>query len=83
MLTVNLEAKGNEDFRESFHFKDTAIVGTLEEASQECREYIKVNDLGGGNWVGGQVFDEQGNQIAAISYNGRIWRTDNSAMFQN
>lgn len=50
-------------------------VTSLEEASRVCRTYIEDNELGGGNWTGGDVVDE-GNKIASISYNGRIWLPD-------
>lgn len=47
-------------------------VESLEEASDFCRAYIARNELGSGNWTGGEVKD-QGKTIARISYNGRIW----------
>lgn len=47
-------------------------VASLGEASQKCMDYIEQYDLGGGNWAGGQVY-ENGKQIARISYNGRVW----------
>lgn len=50
-------------------------VASLEEASRVCREYIERNELGGGNWTGGDV-TEGGQVIARISYNGRIWLSD-------
>ena len=50
-------------------------VATLAEAQDACIEYRDSNRLGGGNWAGGQVFDElePKKQIYYISYNGRIW----------
>lgn len=48
-------------------------VSTIEEASKACRLYIEENELGGGNWIGGYVFDNNDKQVAYISYNGRIW----------
>lgn len=50
-------------------------VDSLADASLRCRRYIQNNELGGGNWTGGQVFDEE-RLVASISYNGRIWGTD-------
>jgi len=48
------------------------LVASLAEASRTCREYIEQNDLGGGNWTGGQVC--LGNvEIGRVSYNGRVW----------
>lgn len=50
-------------------------VYALEEASNVVSAYIEEYDLGGGNWNGGYVFEslDLENQIAYISYNGRIW----------
>ena len=52
-------------------------VSTFAEASEVCRAYIKRNELGGGNWTGGQVFDDN-RQIARVSYNGRVWDRDDN-----
>ena len=47
-------------------------VNTLKEASITCRQYIEENELGGGNWSGGQVY-QNNRLIAEVSYNGRVW----------
>ena len=44
------------------------------EAVTICLAFIAEYDLGGGNWAGGQVYDDDGKQVARISYNGRLWR---------
>ena len=49
-----------------------AQVDTIKEASEVCQKYIYANDLGGGNWNGGQVYDGDDMLVAIISYNGRI-----------
>lgn len=53
---------------------------TLQAAADICREYIRRNGLGSGNWTGGSVFIRKNNigesdmvQVATVSYNGRIW----------
>lgn len=53
---------------------------SLQEAAKKCREYIERNNLGGGNWTGGAVFFHKDGsaltgmeQVATVSYNGRIW----------
>ncbi len=46
---------------------------SLEEASLECRKFIERNNLGGGNWVGGAVYEDN-KCIVRIAYNGRITR---------
>jgi hypothetical protein len=51
-----------------------ASASSLKMASMICREFIDENELGGGNWIGGTVFNAtSGERIATISYNGRIW----------
>lgn len=50
-------------------------VDSLARASAMCRSYIVGNDLGGGNWTGGLVRRrETHEEIATVSYNGRVWR---------
>ena len=48
-------------------------VGSIAEAAEACRKFITDNDLGGGNWSGGDVQDASGKLVARISYNGRAW----------
>ena len=74
MFTVTLQSIGNPDFHEPA-IKSEAIsvkASSLDDASAICRKYISENDLGGGNWMGGQVYQD-GIQVAQISFNGRIW----------
>jgi hypothetical protein len=74
-LTVKLKSVGNPDFQQYAPVspKDTKQCSTLKEASEICRQYIDKWNLGGCNWVGGQIFIGK-KQIAFISYNGRIWK---------
>lgn len=56
---------------------DTAtpqLVGVEDfaQASAVCLSYIQRNELGGGNWTGGAIY-EDGKQVAHVSYNGRVW----------
>ena len=79
-MEVKLASCGNPD-----HFQDPDLpmygcesnhyitVKSLEEASLECMKFIKRNDLGGGNWIGGAVYEDN-KCIAKITYNGRITR---------
>ena len=48
-------------------------VKTFAEASQVCLRYIQTNELGGGNWSGGDILNDNSEQIAYVSYNGRVW----------
>jgi len=52
-------------------------VNSIQEAKELQRKYIIEFDLGGGNYVGGNIIDTNGNPIAYISYNGRIWEDRN------
>jgi len=51
-------------------------VNSFEHASQLCRQFIEMNELGGGNWSGGDIFDDKGKRIAYVSYNGRVWNVE-------
>jgi hypothetical protein len=48
-------------------------VKSFLEASQTCRAFIEKNGLGAGNWAGGNIYDENGQKIAKVSYIGRVW----------
>lgn len=47
-------------------------VKSVSEARNKVMQFISENDLGSGNWSGGQIF-ENGKPIAFVSYNGRVW----------
>ena len=49
-------------------------VNGINEAIRTCRGYIRLNELGGGNWTGGEVFNN-GEYIGRISYNGKFWQS--------
>lgn len=48
---------------------------SLTDASQQCRQYIDHNGLGGGNWTGGTICID-GEPVGRVSYNGRVWSLD-------
>lgn len=79
MLKVKLSSCGNPDFRQDpdkplYGCPDEAYfeVATFKGASLMCLKYIERWELGGGNWDGGQIYDDN-KQIALVSYNGRVW----------
>jgi hypothetical protein len=79
---VLLASVGNPDFRQDSRRslpgvpRRTLRVASLADASKACRAYIAHYELGGGNWLGGEV--KQGGKIVAkISYNGRAWEPGN------
>lgn len=51
-------------------------VNNLLEAKNLTQKFIKEYNLSGSNWVGGRVVDEDNYLIAYISYNGRIWESE-------
>jgi hypothetical protein len=51
-------------------------VRDLAEARERCLHFIVHNDLGGGNFSGGEVRDDANKTIARVSYNGRVWDTN-------
>ena len=79
---VLLANVGNPDFRQD---SERPLPGSrsglwvkassLREAAEICRTYIHDEDLGGGNWAGGEVQLRETNEtVAEISYNGRAWK---------
>jgi len=53
-------------------------VKDVAEARERCINFIACNDLGGGNWTGGEIRDENNKPVAYVSYNGRVWKDDPS-----
>lgn len=79
-MKVLLASVGNPDFNQDPDRpmygcdKDKKItVPNFKEASMVCIEWIRENDLGSGNWSGGEIFDDNKKVIAHVSYNGRVW----------
>lgn len=78
---VHLASCGNPDYLqdpdEALPGADAAgwmKVASLREASNACSVFIGANELGGGNWAGGEVVDATGKMVARVSYNGRVWQ---------
>lgn len=84
-LEVSLEAFPNPDHSRRSHsgtvrIKENLVkVSTIEEAKAVVREFIDDNDLGGGNFTGGNLYSN-GEKIGHISYNGRLWNNDDTPM---
>jgi hypothetical protein len=47
-------------------------VMSYKEASEVASKWISDNDLGAGNWSGGEIA-VKGTVVAHVSYNGRVW----------
>lgn len=89
MYKVTLSACGNIDHNENPF--DNIVNGievhpkiveckSIEECQQVVRVYIKENCLGGGNWDGGKVFQND-EQVGYISYNGKYWPKGSSCYY--
>lgn len=50
-------------------------VKSLRAAAIICRDFIERNELGGGGWSGGQVY-EGIQMVAEVSHNGTVWGRD-------
>ena len=48
-------------------------VDSIEEASRVVREFIDWTDIGSNQFTGGDVLDEDGNLVAWVGFNGRVW----------
>lgn len=48
---------------------------SIEDCQSTVRKYIEDYDLGGGNWIGGQVSCGT-KHIGRISYNGKFWPSE-------
>jgi hypothetical protein len=81
-MKVLLSSVGNPDFGQNPNEQLWGAEGnrvvdikTFEDAVVECILFINNNDLGGGNWDGGDITDN-GKLIAYVSYNGRVWEVE-------
>jgi hypothetical protein len=48
-------------------------IESLNNAKELVLNFIKTYNLGGSNFIGGEVLDRNMHFVARISYNGRIW----------
>ena len=83
-MKVKLSSVGNPDFGQNpnkpmWGVKNKTVkVNSFKEASAVCQKFIDENDLGGGNWTGGEILDENNKVIANVSYNGRVWEGESN-----
>ena len=82
-MKVTLKSVGNPDFGQNpnlpmYGAKKNSVVTvtSFKEASEICIKFIEDNDLGSGNWSGGEILDDNKKIIASVSYNGRVWEGD-------
>lgn len=79
-MKVTLKSVGNPDHNQNpnlpmYGAKKNSVVTvkSFKEASEVCSKFIEDNDLGSGNWSGGEILDDNKKIIAHVSYNGRVW----------
>ena len=74
-LLLHLCTEGNPDHGQFAPVTEPEwhVVGSLSEAREKCRAYLERHEgfIGGGNWGShsGEVFDEQGTQVAFFCFN--------------
>jgi hypothetical protein len=84
-LEVELGAEPNPSHSSRSHEGSVKIkthrvkVKSLSEAQNEVRGFIEENDLGAGNFTGGDLFSH-GKKIGRVSYNGRLWNLKDEPM---
>lgn len=78
--SVKLSNVGNPDYRQDSEkpLPETvcgwAQVDTVKEAVAMCLLYISFYELGGGNWNGGLITqNDNGLVVGKVAYNGRVW----------
>jgi hypothetical protein len=79
-MRVSLKSVGNPDYRQDpdkplygVDFEGWIDCSSKEDASIKCQDYINRNELGGGNWAGGEIIEDNGVVIGKVAYNGRIF----------
>ncbi len=74
--TVHLAAVGNPDLGQPTTFTcipaRTLPAYSLGQASKMCLAFIKLHELGSGNWAGGAITKDD-KPFARVSYNGKVW----------
>jgi hypothetical protein len=79
MYKVLLNSCGNPDYGQDPNqpfenaVASVATRNTIEECQFAVREYIDTHNLGGGHFIGGEVYTDNNEYVGLISYNGRFW----------
>lgn len=83
VASVELKASPNPDYEKPEYRATVRIkafrhgVDSFKDASRAVRHFVETNDLGSGNFTGGRIFNDHGEAIGRVSYNGRVWGNDN------
>lgn len=77
---VRLDTRGNPDQGQNPEQPLPGVrseeipVNSFGEAAKEARTWIEMNNLGAGNWAGGQIVETStGETVGRVSFNGRVW----------
>ena len=83
MFKIWLSACGNPDHGENPNSNIVdgiavkshwASADTIDELVKLARTFIETNNLGSGNWNGGEIINTMTNvEVGWMSYNGRVW----------
>ena len=73
-FSATFKSVGNPDYGQTeAQSPEERATGGLVELSRAARSYVERHNLGAGNWPRTVVTDPAGQEIAVISYNGRLW----------
>ena len=51
-------------------------VSSVNEAKELCLKFINSYNLGASRWTGGRIVDEKYNFLYRVSFNGRVWDSE-------
>ena len=68
-----LPLNADRDYAEAVAPSVAVIAGSLAEISEAAQAYIARFNLGAGNFAPEAIRDDNGNGVARVSYNGKIW----------
>ncbi len=79
-----LRSVGNPDYLQYAPVSEPKAVRgkSINAMVKAAREYIEFWDLGGGNWPDTEIRTLDGQSVAFVSYNGRLWDGPSSGSLQ-
>ena len=83
-MYIKLKAVHNPDFPQiEVPRPKTIQVKDLVDASQKALKYIEKSNIGSGNFPMARVFDADDCIIATVSYNGKVWTSNEEELLYN
>lgn len=58
-----------------------ANANTFKDASEKCRAYIKIRNMGASCFTGGAIYDDKKNHIADVAYNGKVFDLNHKLLY--